>query len=379
MANEAVRDGIARKSLWAAVAFYVVIGFEFLYMASPFAAFFYSVYRPGLNFFNEVPLFSWLTRFFMPHIAAETSSVAINSHGTVGAFLAILGFAVFCIGAAQVYFNKLTKRGPVTGGAYRFIRHPQYAAFIVCGFGLLLLWPRYIVLLMFITMLFGYYWLARIEERECERRYGLPYRDYVDATSMFVPLPLSARKLSRFPASGWRRYAAFAVLYAVIMAGGITGARMLESHSLKSLYTYVTADSVTVSAVKMSPEVLKAVVTTALAHRDVQKLLEQQGPGTHYLNYVLPAQWFISEVPMDSPEGTCDSQPKVYDRHLYKIILTRADVRGPLHESAEMSLPQVVRREPLAEVWVDTAGNRVTQVKDLPSTARYGNIPVALY
>lgn len=38
----------ARRALWASSVFYVLIAFEFFYMASPFAAYFYAVYGPGL-------------------------------------------------------------------------------------------------------------------------------------------------------------------------------------------------------------------------------------------------------------------------------------------------------------------------------------------
>ena len=41
----------ARRALWASFAFYVLIAFEFFYMASPFAAYFYAVYGPGLDWF----------------------------------------------------------------------------------------------------------------------------------------------------------------------------------------------------------------------------------------------------------------------------------------------------------------------------------------
>jgi len=42
-------------SSWAALGFYSLIGFEFLYMASPFAAYFYSVYSPALDFLDNYP------------------------------------------------------------------------------------------------------------------------------------------------------------------------------------------------------------------------------------------------------------------------------------------------------------------------------------
>lgn len=377
--TKSIKDTLARKSFWTATAFYIVIGFEFLYMAGPFGAYFYSIYGPGLNFFNETPPFSWLTRFFMPHIVVETSSVFINWHNAVGASLAVLGFAAFLAGASQVYYNKLTKKGPVTGGVYRIIRHPQYGSFAVSGFGLLLLWPRYIVLVMFITMLFGYYWLAKVEERECEDKYGQSYRDYKKATSMFIPFPLFLRGQPCLPGSGWKRKCSQAILYTLAIAVCITWARIIETHSLNSLYTYSTADSVTVSVVKISPETLKTIVATALSNEDVRKRLMKHGQGAHYLNYVLPTKWYVSEVPMQTGEGFYHSQPGDYDRNLYKIIFTRVDLRRADYQDATGFLRRVTRRVPVAEVWIDMGRNRVIEAKEPSPAIRYENIPVAIY
>ena len=196
---------------------------------------------------------------------------------------------------------------------------------------------------------------------------------------MFVPLPLFVKGLLRLPGSGWQRKAALAALYVVLLATAVAGARVLESHSLDSLYAYATADSVTISAVRVSPQVLRAVVTTALSHEDVRRRLNKAGPGTLYLNYLLPAQWFISEVPMNIPEGTCDSQPTSYDRRLYKIVFTRADLRGVRAEGVRGFIRAVSKRTPLVEAWVDMAGPRVIEVKEPPVGTRYGNTPVALY
>ena len=50
-----ITSSIVKKTSGAAILFYLLIGFEFLYMASPFAAFFYSVYRPGIEFIDKYP------------------------------------------------------------------------------------------------------------------------------------------------------------------------------------------------------------------------------------------------------------------------------------------------------------------------------------
>ncbi len=70
----------ARRALWASFAFYVLIAFEFFYMASPFAAYFYAVYGPGLDWLQASGPTSWIIQFFMPHLVSETRSVLIDVH-----------------------------------------------------------------------------------------------------------------------------------------------------------------------------------------------------------------------------------------------------------------------------------------------------------
>ena len=62
-----LRNTLIRPVAWA---FYVVLVFEILFMISPAALFFYSVYGPVLGFLNGAPATAWLTQFFLPHIAA---------------------------------------------------------------------------------------------------------------------------------------------------------------------------------------------------------------------------------------------------------------------------------------------------------------------
>ncbi len=174
----------ARRTFWVAAVFYVLVAFEFFYMASPFAAYFYAAYGPGLRFLIDSPRTAWLSATFLPHVVVETSSVLLNLHNAVGSVLFLGGLLVFGIAAAQVYSAKLRRRGVVTGGLYRLVRHPQYAALSVSGLGLLLLWPRFVALLSFVTMLFAYRLLARAEERECEARFGRAYLQYQSRTRL---------------------------------------------------------------------------------------------------------------------------------------------------------------------------------------------------
>jgi hypothetical protein len=105
-----------KKSFWIAFAFYFFIGFEFFYMVSPIAVYFYSVYRPGLNFINSHPTLAWLSTIFLPHVVSHTKSWLLNTAITAGSIIALGGLVIFCIGASQVYYNKLTRKEVVKGG-----------------------------------------------------------------------------------------------------------------------------------------------------------------------------------------------------------------------------------------------------------------------
>ena len=178
---------VTRSAFWASILFYGFIAFELFYMFSPFAAYIYSIYGPGLEVLNLSGSTSWLISFFMPHIARETQSVFITWHEVLGMTLFLGGFVAFLFGAAQIYWNKLMKRGAVFSGVYHYIRHPQYLTLMISSFGMVLVWPRYLVLFGFITICFAYFFLARIEERKCRQKFA-GYEDYCSQTGMFLPL-----------------------------------------------------------------------------------------------------------------------------------------------------------------------------------------------
>ena len=372
----------AKRTFWGAAVFYFLIAFEFFYMASPFAIYFYSVYRPVLNYFNQSPELAWLASFFMPHVA-ETSSVIINMHNIAGAVLAVLGFLAFCIGACQVYYYKLAGKGAVTGGVYNFIRHPQYASFIICSFGLLLLWPRYIVLIMFITMLFAYYLLARAEERECEAKFGQPYIDYKNKTGMFLPLKMPFfERLTFLPKSRLLKSLALLILYILTLSTVAGMARGLDSLTLNSLYAFYASNSAYISMSKIQQNKLENIIKIASANEEVKIRLKKAGENqkTKFLNYVLPGAWYVPEIPMNGIDGVVrHSNPQNYDKNMYKVIFNKADIRANQDVSGKDIISNVAKREPVVEVWIDVAEQKVVKIREMPEKIRYENIPVAVY
>jgi protein-S-isoprenylcysteine O-methyltransferase Ste14 len=383
MSLQVSRDSTTRRTFWAVAAFYVLVGFEFLYMASPFAIYFYSVYGPGLNLANDTPALAWLSSAFLPHIVPETTSALLNLHNLVGGLLAGVGFVSFCIGAGQVYYHKLAQKGAVTGGVYNLVRHPQYASLALCSLGLLILWPRYVVLLSFIAMVFAYYFLAKAEERECECKFGQAYVEYKDRTNMFLPFRVGlVDKLPGLPKSGLKRYLAILALYVLVSAAAIGVASGLRSWSLNSLYAQYSRDAAYISVAKIEEDTLQQIVEIALADPTVQVRLAsgQDGVSGKFINYVLPVEWYVSEIPMNAVEGARGGHhyPTEYDRNLYKIVFTRAELRTERDAEGKEILVNARIREPVIEVWVDLLGNEVTEVKGI-SGVKYENVPVPLF
>lgn len=376
---DSIRQNKAVKgTFWGALAFYLIIALEFFYMAGPFAMYFYSVYAPVLNFFNRSPALSWLSSFFLPHAARETTSGVINFLQIAGIVLAIAGFLAFCIGACQVYYHKIAKKGIVTGGIYNRIRHPQYASFIVCSFGLLIMWPRYIVTILFITMLFFYYLLAKIEEAECERKFGQSYIDFKNRTGMFLPFRISF--LPKLPKQKGKRVFCIIGLYLFSVILILCMARGLHKLSIESLYATYTDNTINVALSNLTDDKINTAVSIALNNENVATRFKGFDNNARFINYILPTQWFAAEIPMNGIQrGQGHKSPGNYDRNLYKVIFTKADMRNGKEANGKEILTSVYMREPILEVWVDLSTNTVIKILEMPEEIMYKNIPVAVY
>ena len=377
-----LKNKFARGTFWSAALFYFLIVFEFLYMAGPFAVYFYSVYAPALNFFNNTPALAWLNSFFLPHIVRSTSFVMLDSMILmgIGAVIAISGLLAFLIGACQVYYSKLTKRGVVTGGIYSLsIRHPQYAAFIVSSLGMTIMWPRFLSAIMFVTMIFAYWLLASIEERECEGKFGASYTDYKNRTNMF--LPFSVKLFSKFslPKSKGKKIITVSATFFASLLIVIGLAFGLQALSINSLHTVTTENSVTIAVSRMSDEKLNNILQIATEDRSVVELLSDFDKDTPFLNYVLPTEWFKSEIPMsDLGVRGGHHSPSNYNNNLYKVIITRVITRDN-NIPIESLLTNVHTREPLVEVWVDLSTQSIIQILDMPENLMFEGIPVAIF
>jgi protein-S-isoprenylcysteine O-methyltransferase Ste14 len=98
--------------------------------------------------------------------------------------LITFGLALMVAGWWQIW---RARGGLVTGGLYRFVRHPQYAGFLLVAYGFLIQWPTLPTVTLFPILALTYYRLSRREDTELECRFGERYAVYRASTPMLVP------------------------------------------------------------------------------------------------------------------------------------------------------------------------------------------------
>ena len=101
---------------------------------------------------------------------------------------AFIGGGFILIAAAwRVLHDAQQRRALATNGPYAYVRHPQYAGFILVMTGFLLQWPTILTLAMFPVLVTMYVLLARREERDTAAAFGDAYARYAATVPAFVP------------------------------------------------------------------------------------------------------------------------------------------------------------------------------------------------
>jgi protein-S-isoprenylcysteine O-methyltransferase Ste14 len=265
---------------------YGLVMFEVIIMISPFAFYFYAAYGPTLKWLNRSRATAWLTGFLLPHAVFTTSSFLEFLRWVLGRYAFGLGLVGFFLLAAQIYGSRLFNRKVVTSGAYRYIRHPQYLCLSISAFGLFTMWPRMIIFLLFVGMLFAYYFLARLEER---RMVILEpgYAEYVRDTGMFLPGNPGGRiytlLFGSLPDQRLAHRIAIASSALVLLIAGIG----LRGYTLEHISRFVATSVEAISVYPMTPGEIEHVVAPALADSRVQEALHREQNAT-FVVHLLP-------------------------------------------------------------------------------------------
>ena len=135
---------------------------------------------PGVDFLGHDAGHLWSTLLGLkgdPH----SSPIHLVSN------IVILGGFILLASAWRMLFAAQKTGTLATTGAYAYVRHPQYAAFILIMIGFLLQWPTLPTLVMFPILVTVYVRLAHREEREVRETFGAQWDAYAARTPGFIP------------------------------------------------------------------------------------------------------------------------------------------------------------------------------------------------
>jgi protein-S-isoprenylcysteine O-methyltransferase Ste14 len=108
----------------------------------------------------------------------------------VGVWMTLTGMLLVFFGWTKIHKS----RGLVTGGIYKYIRHPQYTGIFLIISGWMFRWLNPLTIVMYPILLIMYYKLARREEKQVQQEYGDAYLKYIESTPMFFPIKLPSRR-----------------------------------------------------------------------------------------------------------------------------------------------------------------------------------------
>lgn len=311
-----------RKLLLAGTVFaYLLIGLEILIMISPFALYFYSVYGPVLDSLAHSRLTAWLPEFFLPHLVFLDDPLVLAL--SYLQLLLVVGLAFFLAAAAPLYYGRFRRRGVVSHSFYARLRHPQYLFLAVSGLGLLLYWPRFIILVFYVTMLFVYYLLARNEEWRMQLESPEFYRAYMARTpDMFLPGNPGGRLYTLLLAWLKPRWLGLLAAYLLALGLAVLLALGVRGHAVSRL-PLVTAGQVELLPVFPRPaaELRELYRATLAGSPEVREFLAAN-PQVN-LVYLMPGDFFLAALVTDKErrfsEEMIERFPEILEWHEYKF------------------------------------------------------------
>ncbi len=389
--NKATMKSVRKTLASGTVNFlYWLIMLEGILMASPFGILLYSFYDPFLAGARQSVLTAWVAAFFLPQSVYATNSSFIEFVRN-GEYLFYIGLAGFFVSAAPVYWAKLTRKGMVSGFIYAYIRHPQYLFFMLSAFGLLFIWPRMMMLVLFLIMSVFYFYLAKFEEGRMRAQYP-DYSAYMRRTAMFFPGNPGGRLFNLL--FGWVPSRKLAQLMAVLSIAFIAfaGAIGLRDLSIANISVAELSDQ-KVLAISIFPHdeaYLRDAVTTAIANDAVLNALNTQG-NVSFTAHVLPKNYgmlgkfvsinehheaeilrnFINRSSLKSFLWGTESDD-------VKIVLSKIDKPGnrfvPLAEIMDMS----AKMTPVLIVDLNLPTGALTNLTMIDTTY-YGDVPQPIF
>jgi protein-S-isoprenylcysteine O-methyltransferase Ste14 len=373
----------------AILVLYALIMLEGLIMATPFGLFLYSFYLPFLEGVRQSDLTAWIAAFFLPHSVYATTSTFIEFIRWKGPYLFFIGLAGFFVFAIQVYTAKFRRKGMVKNFVYSYIRHPQYLFFMMAGIGLLFMWPRMMMLILFTLMSIFYFYLAKFEESRMQAKHP-EYTEYMKKTAMFIPGNPGGKLFNLL--FGWipnrivAQLVAIAFIVIIIFSGAI-GLRSLTAANISSA-KIPDKNIMAISIFPHAESYLRDVVVKTMADESVQKALSEQG-NVSFTAHIMPSNYGMLPMFAEMPEKAELEESRRKRSSLrerlwgtesdnVKVVFSKIDKPGkkfvPLNEIMEMS----AKMTPVLVADLNIVTGEIINVT-LTSTSGYGNVPQPIF
>lgn len=388
---------------------YCLIGIEIIIMISPFALYFYSVYGPVLNALSANSLTSWSTEFFLPHMVFFSDPlITALSYLQV---LMIAGLLLFFSAAIPLYYGRFTGKGVVTMTFYSKIRHPQYLFLAISGFGLMLYWPRFIVLVMYITMLYVYYFLARNEEWRMRNEHPEAYERYMASTPMFFPGEPGGKLFKTLFGCVRPKWLGLLSAYGLSLLVALMLAMGLRHYTISKLPMAFASDGRPLISVLPRPSAeMEEVYQAALRSAEVRETMTSQRVNAVYL---LPGDFFLNALLTAEDRRFSDHMierfPEILEWHQHKfsgglgrffrifynfvstwgtletnyeierLIFVRVDDSTGNAVSAAQIFDIGLKRRPVMLVDLDATSHEVITVTATTGKNKWGKVPMPIF
>ena len=137
-----------------------------------------------------------------------------------------IGLVLFLWGVIQIAIAIVKRKGLVTNGLYKYIRHPQLLGIIIMGFA----WSLYIPgtedlgikvgeIVSWSFFAFILFLWSELEERQLAKKFGDEFVEYRSITGSFLPriFNRSKKRKSYYKIKFWRRYLFIFLGYAIFL------------------------------------------------------------------------------------------------------------------------------------------------------------------
>jgi hypothetical protein len=281
---------------------------------------------------------------------------------------------------------------------------------MLTGIGLFILWPRFLVAVLWTVMVVLYYLLARDEERRMLAQFGEEYRKYMERSGMFLPNGVEAAFGNLLPFQNSTIRAGLALLLLAICTIGVSFA--LRSYTVSRLPLWSNGP---VTALAILPDDLMMLdhrMASVLEIPEIKARLERQtGPS---LAYVMPKNYLMQGMIADT-----GGEWQLYKRHhtfsmigdwifhpfrhlegghsamhhgaademeghgngdgmVRRMIFLRAETQNIQPNQADL-FGINVRRSPVFVADVEIQNFVLQDVRDLPSETGWGRVPTPIF